>query len=56
EVMIEGLIEDGFLFHRWPGRKGMVRLMCPYTLSEQDIDCFLEAAGNRVSDIEIGGV
>ena len=23
--------------------------------SEQDIDCFLEAAGSRVSDIEIGG-
>ena len=55
EVMIEGLIEDGFLFHRWPGRKGMVRLMCPYTLSEQDIDCFLEAAGSRVLNIEIGG-
>ena len=53
ESMIDGLIEDGFLFHRWPGRNGMVRLMCPYTLSDQDIDCFLEAAGSRVSDFGI---
>jgi len=53
ESMIEGLTEDGFLFHRWPGRKGMVRLMCPYTLSLQDVDCFLEAACSRLSDGEI---
>ncbi|HIC71023.1 MAG TPA: low specificity L-threonine aldolase [Alphaproteobacteria bacterium] len=44
EQMIKGLIEDGFLFHRWPGQQGMVRLMCPYTLSQQDIDFFLESA------------
>ncbi len=48
EQMIKGLIADGFLFHRWPGQQGMVRLMCPYTLSEQDIDLFLESARRHV--------
>lgn len=55
EQMIEGLIEDGFLFHRWPGQQGMVRLLCSYTLSNHDIDLFLESACRHVPDVALGG-
>lgn len=44
EVMLEGLLSQGYLFHRWPGEAGLVRLMCSYALRKEDIDEFLGAA------------
>ena len=43
-AMLEGLISEGFLFHRWPGEIGLVRLMCSYALRREDIDTFVGAA------------
>ena len=42
--MLEGLISEGFLFHRWPGESGLVRLMCSYSHQKEDIDTFIGAA------------
>ena len=42
--MLEGLISEGFLFHRWPGESGLVRLMCSYSHQKEDIDTFVGAA------------
>ncbi|MEE2694486.1 MAG: beta-eliminating lyase-related protein [Pseudomonadota bacterium] len=44
EKMLEGLLAEGYLFHRWPGKVGLVRLMCSYSLRKEEIDDFLEAA------------
>jgi len=43
-AMLEGLISEGFLFHRWPGETGLVRLMCSYAHRKEDIDTFVGAA------------
>ena len=44
EQMIEGLTEEGFLFHRWSTQAGMVRLMCSYAITDDDVEKFLKAA------------
>ena len=43
EHIIKGLSKDGFLFHEWPTHPGMVRLMCSYELSHDDVTLFLQA-------------
>jgi threonine aldolase len=43
-VISEGLLSEGFLFHRWPGETDLVRLMCSYTFQKQDIDTFVKCA------------
>ena len=42
--MLEGLLAQGFLFHRWPGELGLVRLMCSYNFGKEEIDMFVDAA------------
>ena len=44
EVVLEGLLSQGYLFHRWPGEADLVRLMCSYSLQKKEIDDFIGAA------------
>ena len=44
ERMLMGLLAEGYLFHRWPGEAGLVRLMCSYSVQKEEIDDFVRAA------------
>ena len=44
ERMLKGLLAEGYLFHRWPGEAGLVRLMCSYSVQKEEIDDFVLAA------------
>ena len=50
EHIIKGLSKDGFLFHEWPTHPGMVRLMCSYELSHDDVTFFLDAVRRHASN------
>ncbi|MDA1089879.1 MAG: low specificity L-threonine aldolase [Proteobacteria bacterium] len=45
-AVIDGLKEDGFLFYE-RGGKDVVRLVCSFATTEQDVDALIEAAANH---------
>lgn len=54
EEVIQGLLNDGFQFYRWPGDEAvLIRLVTAFNTSEEDVDALLRSAQRHTSPIAV---